>query len=101
MTEIAAESPIVEFVDVRNSIGDHMADFAVYGAGSTEITIVPFAGVDDPRVALAIEGDWSYVRDGLTAGVAMLALALRSSANSQREPKRRACWLTVTRRFGG
>jgi hypothetical protein len=34
MTEIAAESPIVEFVDVRNSIGDHMADFAVYGAGS-------------------------------------------------------------------
>ena len=77
MTEIAAASPIVEFVDVRNSIGDHMADFAVYGAGTTEITIVPFPGVDDPRVALAIEGDWSYVRDGLTAGVAMLALALQ------------------------
>lgn len=77
MTEIAPESPIVEFIDVRNAIGDQMADFAVYGAGSTEITIVPFTGVDDPRVALAIEGDWSYVRDGLTAGVAMLALGLQ------------------------
>lgn len=77
MTDIAADSPIGEFVDVRNSIGDRMADFAVYGAGSAEITIVPFTGVDDPRVALAIEGDWSYVRDGLTAGVAMLALALQ------------------------
>jgi diguanylate cyclase (GGDEF)-like protein len=77
MTEIAEDSPIVEFVDVRNSIGDRMADFAVNGAGSAEITIVPLTGVDDPRVALAIEGDWSYVRDGLTAGVAMLALALQ------------------------
>src|SRR4029453_2182689 len=77
MTEIAEDSPIVEFVDVRNSIGDRMADFAVYGAGSAEITIVPLTGVDDPRVALAIEGDWSYVRDGLTAGAAMLALALQ------------------------
>jgi len=77
MTEIAADAPILELINARNSIGDRMADFAVYCAGSTEVTIVPFTGVNDPRVALAIEGDWSYVRDGLTAGVAMLALALQ------------------------
>lgn len=77
MTEIAAESPILEFVDARNSTGDQMADFAVCGAGPTEITIVPFTGVGEPRVALAIEGDWSYVRDALMAGAAILALALQ------------------------
>ena len=77
MTEIAAESPIVEFVDARNAIGDQLADFAVHCAGPAEITVVPFTGVGDPRVALAIEGDWSYVRDALMAGAAILALALQ------------------------
>src|SRR5262245_22096044 len=77
VTEITAESPIVEFVDSRNSIGDHMADFAVSQAGSADVTIVPVSGVDDPRVALAIEGDWSYVRDALMAWMPMLGIALQ------------------------
>ena len=78
MTATDAGSPLAEFVDYRNSAGDHLPDFAVHHFGPVDVTVVPVSGADDdPRVALAIEGDWSYLQDALLAGVPLLALALQ------------------------
>jgi diguanylate cyclase (GGDEF)-like protein len=76
-TETAGESPISRLVDSTNCTGGCMTDFAVHPIGLDEVTIVPVTGVDDPRVVLAIEGDWSYLRDALMAGVPLLGLALQ------------------------
>jgi diguanylate cyclase (GGDEF)-like protein len=76
MTETTPGSPIAQLVDWGNSIGDPLPDFAVHHVGPADVTIVAIGGADDPRVALAIEGDWSYLRDALIAGVPLLALAL-------------------------
>ena len=75
MTETAPGSYIDQLIDA-GTLADHLPDFAVHHIGPAEVTIVAISDAGDPSVALAIEGDWSYLRDTFVAGVPLLGLAL-------------------------
>jgi len=73
---IAIASAVDEFL-TRNFIGDQCTEFSVHVSGSSAITIVPLDEALDAPAVLAIEGDWTSIRQPLIDGVQLLALALR------------------------
>lgn len=76
-TDESPESAMVDFAARRSSSPASSLNFSVHHGPLGTATIVPLSGADGPRVVLAIEGDWSHLREPLSDGAMLLSLALQ------------------------
>ena len=76
-TDESPESSLGDFAARRHLIPAGAMDFGVHRGPLGTVTIVPLSGAEAPIVVLAIEGDWSDLREPLSDGAALLSLALQ------------------------
>lgn len=76
-TATSPDSAIDYFINDGNASANCSEPFFVYQSVLGEVTLLPLQAPDAPRLVLAIEGDWSYLRDGLVAGAPLIALGLQ------------------------
>ena len=77
LTDESPQSAVVDFATRRCSSPTGSLDFDVHRGPLGVATIVPLSAADGPRVVLAIEGDWSELREPLIDGASLLSLALQ------------------------
>lgn len=76
-TDESPESSLGDFAARQHLIPAGAMDFGVHCGPLGTATIVPLSGAEAPIVVLAIEGDWSDLREPLSDGAALLSLALQ------------------------
>lgn len=76
-TGTSPDSAIDHFINGGSASAGCSEPFCVYQSALGEVTLLPLQAPDAPRLVLGIEGDWSYLRDGLVAGAPLIALGLQ------------------------
>lgn len=76
-TDELSTSALVDLVARRGFLSAGTLDFGVHRGPLGSATVVPLSGADGPKVVLAIDGDWSNLREPLSDGATLLSLALQ------------------------
>lgn len=77
-TATSPDSAIDHFINGGHASVDCSQPLYVYQSVLGPVTLLPLQAPDAPRLVLAIEGDWSYLRDELSAGAPLIALGLQA-----------------------